>query len=101
MNTIKEKIIKPSTVVNMAVDLFDSNHKVIRGASRRARVVAIRDLCFKVCKDHLFMSDREIAFAFGKERSSVTIGLKRVKDNLENREQYRLMLSALERSLGL
>ena len=96
-----DKIIRPSTVINRASELFELKSNIIRGNSRRARVVAIRDLCFKICKDHLFMSDREIAVSFSKERSSVTIALKRVENNLEKRKQYRLMLSTLEGSLEL
>jgi chromosomal replication initiation ATPase DnaA len=99
--TITSKIIRPSNVIITAAKLFDKPQKIIRGSSRRASVVAIRDLCFKVCKDHLFMSDREIALAFGKERSSVTIALMRVNKNLAKRNQYQVMLAELEKELEL
>ena len=57
--------------------------------TRKASVVAARDICFKICKDHLFMVQDEIGDYFNKNRSSVAHGLRRVDKNLTKHPQYK------------
>ena len=94
-------LLSPHTITQAASVISGTPINVIRGRSRAASVVAVRDLCIKICKDHVFSADREIAVAFGKERSTVCVVLKRVKKNLLLRNQYRLMLELVEEELGL
>ena len=98
---MKTKILNPQTIIRAASIISGKPINVIRGSSRASSVVAVRDLCIKLCKDYLFVADRDIAAAFGKDRSSVCIALKRVEKNLDQRDQYRLLLELVKGELEL
>tara|TARA_R110002153_G_C13329738_1_gene497867 strand:+ start:4911 stop:5207 length:297 start_codon:yes stop_codon:yes gene_type:complete len=98
---MKTKILNPQIIIKAASIISGKPINVIRGKSRASSVVAVRDLCIKLCKDNLFVADRDIAVPFGKDRSSVCIALKRVEKNLDQREQYRLLLDQVKGELNL
>ena len=98
---IKEKRITNHTIISAAVKVTGKPANVLRGASRNSSVVAVRNLCFKIAKDHLFLADRDIAIAYNRDRSAVTYALKHVEKKLEERPQYKLMLQEIEQELGL
>jgi chromosomal replication initiation ATPase DnaA len=82
------KIITPQDVVKAASEITDKPVDSIVDSNRFASNVAVRDLCYKICKEDLDMVDRDIAEVFRKDRSSVTYALKRVEKNLSKLSQY-------------
>lgn len=96
-----KKLLSPQAIIKAASVISGKPINVIRGSSRASSVVAVRDLCIKLCKDYLCVADRDIAVSFGKDRSSICIALKRVEKNLDQRDQYRLLLELVKGDLGL
>lgn len=77
------KLLNPQTIIRAASIVSGKPINVIRGNSRASSVVAVRDICIKLCKDYLCVADRDIAASFGKDRSSICIALKRVEKKSE------------------
>ncbi len=98
---LKTKLINNFTIINAASKVTGKPQKILRGASRHNSVVLVRNLCYKIAKDHLYLSDQEISRAFNRDRSSVTYSLKQTEKKLSERPQYRNMLQAIEEELGL
>ena len=98
MNTT---IITAQDVTMVASSITNKPTEEIRSETRKASVVAIRDICFKICKDHLFMVQHDIAEYFGRNRSSIAHGLNRVEKNLEKRPQYRKLYNAILQKLDI
>lgn len=98
---IKEKLLTKSSIIRAASKISGLSEGLIRGSSRVNTLVLVRNLCYKIAKDHLYLSDREIARSFAKDRSSVTYALKETDKKLEERKQYRILLRLIEEELGL
>jgi chromosomal replication initiation ATPase DnaA len=98
---MKTTIITPYVVTMVASSITNKPAEEIRSETRKASVVAIRDICFKICKDHLFMVQHDIAEYFGRNRSSIAHALNRVDRNLDKRPQYRKLYNAIIEKLDL
>ena len=96
-----KKIITPKDVVDAASEVTEKTIESIVDSNRLASNVAVRDLCFKICKDHLDMVDRDIAEFFKRDRSSITYALKRVEINLDRLNQYQAVYENIKERLGL
>tara|TARA_R100000149_G_scaffold59391_1_gene28409 strand:+ start:1463 stop:1759 length:297 start_codon:yes stop_codon:yes gene_type:complete len=86
---MRNTIITPSDVCLNTATVFNKNTSQLMSETRKASVVAARDICFKICKDHLFMVQDEIGKYFNKNRSSIAHGLRRADRNLSKHPQYR------------
>ena len=95
------KIITPQDVINAASEITEKPIDSIIDSNRLASNVAVRDLCYKICKEDLDMVDRDIADVFRKDRSSVTYALKRVEKNLSKLSQYPSILKNIKERLTL
>jgi chromosomal replication initiation ATPase DnaA len=93
--------ITPKKVLETASEITEKPIDKILDSNRFASNVAVRDLCFKICKDHLGMVDRDIADFFQRDRSSITYGLKRVEKNLARTNQYKAMYENIKERLKL
>lgn len=98
---LKTKLINNHTIINAASKITGKPQKILRGTSRQNSVVLVRNLCYKIAKDHLYLSDKEISRSFSRDRSAVTYALKHTDTKLKDRPQYRNMLQAIEEELGL
>lgn len=98
---MKTTIITPYVVTMVASTITNKPAEKIRSETRQASVVAVRDICFKICKEHLFMVQSDIAKYFGRNRSSIAHALSRVDRNLEKRPQYRKLYDAIIEKLEL
>jgi len=98
---IKEKLLNTVRIIKATEKITGKPANILRGASRLNSVVLARNLCYRIAKDHLYLSDLEIARSFGRDRSSVTYALKHTDKKLEERKQYRNTLEAIEEELGL
>tara|TARA_R110002050_G_scaffold86670_2_gene184033 strand:+ start:1013 stop:1309 length:297 start_codon:yes stop_codon:yes gene_type:complete len=98
---MKTKLLNTFAIIKAAEKVTGKPAKVIRGSTRVASVVAVRNLCYKVAKEQLNLADRDIAASFGRDRSAVTHSLKRVEMDLAQRGNYRVMLSLIQEELGL
>lgn len=92
--TAQDVTMAASSITNKSVD-------DIRSETRKASVVAIRDICFKICKENLFMVQDDIAEYFGRNRSSIAHALNRVDLNLANRPNYLNLYHAILKKLDL
>ena len=97
----KTKLINNHTIINAAERVTGKPQKILRGRSRVNSVVLIRNLCYKIAKDHLYLTDAEIARSFNRDRSAVTYALKHIEAKLKERPQYHNTLKAIEEELGL
>lgn len=98
---METKLIKTSTIIRAATIVTGKPSNIIRGPSRVASVVAVRNLCYKIAKEYLFLADRDIASSFNRDRSAITYSLKRVEQDLEQQNNYRVMLRMIKEELGL
>lgn len=98
---IKERLLNTTQIIKATEKITGKPANILKGASRQNSVVQSRNLCYKIAKEHLYLSDQEIARSFGRDRSSVTYALKHTERKLEERKQYRATLKAIEEELGL
>lgn len=98
---IKERLLNTVRIIKATEKITGKPSSIIRGSSRLNSVVLARNLCYRIAKDHLYLSDQEIARSFGRDRSSVTYALKHTERKLEERPQYKKTLEAIEEELGL
>ena len=98
---IKERLLNTIRIIKATEKVTGKPAKILRGSSRLNSVVLARNLSYKIAKDHLYLSDKEISRFFGRDRSSVTYALKHTERKLEERKQYRATLEAIEEELGL
>lgn len=89
------------TIVKAASKISGKPMNLIRSKTRVASVVLIRDLCIKLCKETGILTDRDISPYFNRDRSTITHALSRVEDNLEQLEQYRIMLDDIKNELNI
>mgnify|MGYP000203186401 CR=1 FL=1 len=98
---MKTKLLNINAIINAAQKVTGKSSKAIKSPTRLASVVAARNLCYKIAKEQLFLADRDIAVSFNRDRSAVTYSLKRVEQDLDQQENYRVMLSLINKELGL
>ncbi len=98
---METKLLNTFAIIKAAESVTGKPVKEIRGSTRVASVVAVRNLCYKVAKEQLNLADRDIAASFGRDRSAVTHSLKQVEKHLAQRANYRVLLSLIEEELGL
>jgi len=98
---MKTTIITPYVVTMVASSITKKPADEIRSETRKASVVAVRDICYKICKEHLFMVQSDIAKYFGRNRSSIAHALSRVDKNLGKRPQYLKLYNAIIEKLDL
>jgi chromosomal replication initiation ATPase DnaA len=98
---MKTKLLNINAIINAAQKVTGKSSKSIKSPTRLASVVAARNLCYKIAKEQLFLADRDIAVSFKRDRSAVTYSLKRVEQDLDQQENYRVMLSLINKELGL
>lgn len=101
MNTLKPKILNTHSIIASVAAVTGKPYRVITGSSRVASIVAARNLCYKIAKEHLYLADRDIASSFNRDRSAVTYSLKRVEQDLIERNSYRMTLEVVKEVLGL
>tara|TARA_R100000278_G_C5395560_1_gene137713 strand:+ start:329 stop:634 length:306 start_codon:yes stop_codon:yes gene_type:complete len=98
---IKERLLTTLSIIEATEKVTGISSMVLRGSSRENSVVQARNLCYKIAKDHLFLSDQYISKSFGRDRSAITYALKHIGRKLEKRPQYKKTLEAIEEELGL
>lgn len=98
---MKTTIITPYVVMMVASSITNKPADQIRSNTRQASIVAVRDICYKICRDHLFMVQSDIAEYFVRNRSSIAHALSRVDRNLEKRPQYLKLYNAIIEKLDL
>ena len=96
-----KKLLRPHTITSAASKVSSIPIGVIRGKSRVGSVVAVRDLCLKLCKENMFTCDRDLGLYFNRQRSSISYALIRVEDHLDQSLQYQLMLQMIKEELGI
>ena len=98
---MKIKIITPKEVALVASSISKKPIEQIRSQTRKASVVAVRDICFKICKEKLGMVQDDIAEYFGKNRSSIAHGLQRADRKISKLPQYQKLHDAILNNLKL
>lgn len=95
------KLLNTHRIIKATERVTGKPANILKGASRKSSVVLARNLCYKVAKDHLYLTDEEISRFFKRERSSIRYALKKTEKILEERPQYKRTLQAIEEELGL
>ena len=95
------KLINTHRIIKATERITGKPACILKGRSRKSSVVLARNLCIKIAKDHLYLSDEEIARSFKRERGSITHALKQVEKKLDERPQYKRTLQAIEEELGI
>lgn len=98
---MKTKLLTTYDIIEAVASITGKPAKVLRGASKVASVVAARNLCYKIAKEQLYLSDKEIAKSFSRDRSSVTYSLRKVEKDIEERPNYRLAYKLIQQKLGI
>lgn len=98
---MKIKITTTKDVASIASSISQIPIEELRSQTRRSSVVAVRDICFKICKEQLNMVQDDIARYFSKNRSSIAHALTRVDFNLSQRPEYQKLHDAILNKLNL
>jgi chromosomal replication initiation ATPase DnaA len=98
---IKERLLNTVRIIKATEKITGKSANILRGSSRHNSVVLARNLCYKIAKEHLYLSDQEISRSFGRDRSAITYALKQTERKLGERPQYKKTLEAIEEELGL
>ena len=89
------------TVLRAASRVTDISVNLITSASRVAHIVLIRDACAAISKQHLCQTDRVIARALRRDRSSVSMAIGRHKKRMVDNTYYQTLVKAIEDESGI
>ena len=101
MNVKQKPILTTYQILEAASRVTNVPVRVISGSRRTTELVFIRDACFALAKEHLCKTDHSISKSFGRDRSTITHGIRRHEERMSDNVFYQRLYNAIKNEARL
>jgi len=94
-------IVTIKELLDVAAEVTGCDRKKLSSSCRKAELVIVRDACYALAKQYMSRTDASISEAFGRDRSTISHGMKRHYERMDEDRFYRNIYNKIGKEAGL